>query len=311
VTARPLTLLMLLLAAASLQAQRYYRSDELGAQGALASEEDRDGQEWVLRVEQAGEQTLRTLLRDGVESEQSVYRDGKLVTHTRYDSAGEVTVQQRFRYWRDGSLRMVERTDNRRVLFRYRDGVLVSEERTDDALRERHEYDLFGRTAARELWLDGELAEQENRTYWGEPPLGIRRIELTQGAVTRVEQYAQSGELIGSQQLVGGAPLREVERFFRNDRLVSEREMLDGQVYESRYRYEGDTLVEQSSFVDDELIERVLYHQQQSITRTQIIFRDGEPLLEVDYADERRLQERVIRDGAVVRVRTFEPEADG
>jgi antitoxin component YwqK of YwqJK toxin-antitoxin module len=234
------------------------------------------------------------------------YTRGRLVSQQTFDADDELLLEERFHYWRDGSLRLVDEIDtDKRLLYRYNEGALTSEERVFDGFREELEFDEFGRVVSRTLSADGGVLEREERIYFGDPPAGLQERTITRAGETRSEQYGPDGELREADERADGRLTRNVERVFENGRLIEEREQRSGALWRTEYDYNEDALVEQRRYEDDELNVRIMYDPDGAARRTEIIYRDGAALLEVDYDGEQRIEERVLQDGEVVRVRRF------
>ena len=282
------------------------------------------GREELLRVDGVVRRIERYNER-GQLTEEERYTDGELLVRYEYDyTDGQLTARsafspdgrverERYRYWRDGSLRMVERVgSDERVVYRYRDGGVTSEERLFDGFREAWTFDQFGRSVERTLYADGSVVEREERTYRGDPPAGLLTVTVSSGADTRVERYNEDGVVVAVDERADGSLTGEVERILEDGLVVEERELRGGVRYRTVYDYTDGELSEQRRFRGDELIQRIVYRNDgrpdNLPDRVETIYRDGLPVLEVDYDGERRIEERVIRDGEVIRVRRFGKE---
>ncbi|MFW5744037.1 MAG: hypothetical protein ACOC2D_12250 [Spirochaetota bacterium] len=293
---------------------QWYLSNEFGIVRDPVDEEAVDEHEYVMHVERSPSLETRTLYRDSeaIGRTELEYVDGRLLVRRRYRHE-ELEAAEYFRYWADGTLRVVRRVAERgsTVEYRYRDGRLDEEWLLAGAAAERTRYDAAGRIVARARWEDDELVEREEREYWGEDADDpLRRVVVVADATETVSRYDESGRLLGSSVTAGGEIASDRTRVFEDGLLVEEREQSGGVGKVWRYAYDGDELIEERFFEDGELV-KVTDYRLEGFTRMETLHRDGEPALRVYYDGRDRAREEVVRDGEVIRTRTFAAPAGG
>ena len=301
-------------AGAPAAAAQWYVSNEFGIVRDPIDEEAADEHEYVVHVERSPSLETRTLYRDSeaVGRTELEYVDGRLLVRRRYLDE-ELEATEYFRYWADGTLRVVRHIAERgaTVEYRYRNGRLDEEWLLAGATAERTRYDAAGRIVARTRWEDDELVEREEREYWGgdaDDPL--RRVVVVADGTETVSRYDESGRLLGSSVAADGEIASDRTRVFEGGLLVEEREQSGGVTKVWRYAYDGDELVEERFFEDGELV-KVTDYRVEGFTRLETLHRDGDPALRVYYDGRERAREEVVRGGEVVRTRTFAAPAGG
>ncbi|MFW6211521.1 MAG: hypothetical protein ACOC8L_01365 [Spirochaetota bacterium] len=242
------------------------------------------------------------------------YRDDILQSRQVLAADGSLLTTERYGYWRDGSLRVVERTDPRSTsILTYVRGRLSRATRRDGVEEETIEYDELGRVSRRRVWEGDELVVLEEREYWApDPDASVQRIVIDEAGTRRVERYDQEGSLIASEEGTGTTVERSRQRIFEDGVLVEERELIDGVARVTSYLYHDSGALDRKRVTEDgALVLEVEYPLQGTATRVETIYRDGEPLLQVLYAGETRIRELIYQSGEVVRTREFgTPDAE-
>lgn len=289
-------------------AAQWYVSNQFGIVRDPIDEEVAGEYEYVVHVERSRSIEIRTLYEnaEAVERTELEYAEGRLLARRRY-RGGELRTTEYFRYWADGTLRVVRRISERgaTVEYRYRGGRLDEEWLVAGATTERTRYDAAGRIASRSRWEEDELVEREEREYWGEgsdDPL--RRVVVVADGSETVSRYDESGRLLGSSVARDGEVASDRTRVFEDGLLVEEREHSGGVTKVWRYSYDGDELVEERFFEDDELV-KITDYRVEGFSRLETLYRDGEQALRVYYDGRERAREEVVRDGEVIRTRSF------
>jgi antitoxin component YwqK of YwqJK toxin-antitoxin module len=287
---------------------QWYLSNEFGVVREEIDEEKVDELEYVVRVERSAALEVQTLYHESkpVERTELEYAEGRLRSRRSYRD-GELVATDYFRYWADGTLRLVRRIAERggTIEYRYRDGRLDEEWLIRSTETEQTVYDAVGRIAERVRREDGELVERETREYWGDSPEdALRRVVVFAGGTETVSRYDESGRLLGSSVARDGEVAADRTRVYEDGLLVEEREQTEGVVKVWRYEYEDDQLVTERYLEDGELVKRTEYRVD-GYTRLETLYRGGEEALRVYYRDRERAVEEVVRAGEVVRTRSF------
>lgn len=199
--------------------QAYFGSDSSG--NALAPLEGPDGGEWVLRVEETPDESIRTLLHEGEERKR-----------WEIQQAGGPSDLRREAYYFEGRLREVSRTNPA--------GRLVEEELYDPEgeLLYHRRYILDDRGVPRKvLFLGADGAEERSFSLLYDREGSLRG--MTGGAGERIDRMAWRSS-------------DKEEAFF--DRVSLEE---GGEAY--RYEYSRGALVMRLRFREGEEIERILY----------------------------------------------------
>ncbi len=307
---RPLVLLLLMIGGLPAVAQ-WYESDRFGIAGERIDEDAPESYEYSLFVERSVDSEERSLFQRGVLQEIALLQfvNDRLQSVERR-VGDEIVETETYRYWRDGSLRsVVQETDvGRRIEYRYRDGSLYQEWANAPGSSERIDYDSVGRSILRVLWLDNVEAERETREYWG-PGSGdpLRTVTLVADGTETVRSYDEMGRLLGSSTTAAGEVQSRIIRVFENGLLVEERDEQSDPQRLWRYTYEGDLLVGEHYFEDEEIVRSTRYDSDEA-DRVESIYTNGEAGLRVYYVNERRIREELLRNGEVIRTRRFEPE---
>lgn len=294
-------------------AAQWFVSNEFGIVRDAIDETAVADHEYVVHVERSPSLEVRTLYREAEPFEriELEYGEGVLLARRRYRGEALLTTEY-FRYWADGTLRVVRRIAERgaTVEYRYRDGRLDEEWLVAGRSTERTRYDAAGRVVSRTRWRDGELVEREEREYWGDDADDpVRRVVVFADGSETVSRYDETGRLLGSSVARDGEVASDRTRVFEDGLLVEEREQSGGVAKVWRYLYEGDELVEERYLEDGELV-KVTDYRVEGFTRVETLYRDGEEALRISYDGRDRVREEVVRDGEVIRTRTFgEPEA--
>ncbi len=288
--------------------EQWHVSDEHGSVREAIPETDRERYEYVVRVERAGAIETQTWFAGGdvVERTELEYADGRLVSR-RIHRDGELAASEEYRYWSDGSLRLVRRTGERdtTVEYRYHDGRLDEEWILRPTSHERIRYDEVGRIVTRTRWSGDEIVERESREYWGPSARdAVRRVVVTEVDRETVSRYDESGRLLGSSVSRDGTVESDRIRVFEDGRVVEEREERGGVMRVWRYEYENGTLRRERHLENDSLV-RIIVHTEGDVTRVESLYRDGEETLRISFRGEERVREEIIRDGEVIRTRTF------
>mgnify|MGYP000508896384 CR=1 FL=1 len=140
------------------------------------TEVTRDGQLATSRVYEDGRLQSETVRSDrGLVLTESLYSNNELTERSEFtyvadrlvfrsvSGSGEVVLfTERYSYWGDGTLRSIVKQESTavRTEYRYRNGRLEEEWVSRPGEAERFEFDSAGRLVIRELFSDGELAEQ-------------------------------------------------------------------------------------------------------------------------------------------------------
>ncbi len=287
---------------------QWYASDEHGSVREPIPEAHRDRYEHVVRVERTGPVATQIwYVRDEIMERTELEYDGDRLVSRRIYRGGELAATEHYRYWADGSLRLMQRIGERgsTVEYRYRDGRLDEEWILTATSRERIRYDEVGRIAGRTRWSGDEIVERESRDYWGPSARdAVRRIVVSEADRETVSRYDEAGRLLGSSVLRDGSIEAERIRVLHDGRVVEEREERDGVVRVWRYEYDGDVLRRERHLENGALV-RTVVHTKGELTRVESLYRDGEETLRITYRGEERVREEIIRDGEVVRTRTF------
>ena len=307
---RTLFAMVLLMLASSLFAE-WYQSDRFGIAGEPITEDLREKFEFTLRIERGIDSEFRELYRgdDLIQIATLAYLNDRLQSIER-NVGGVVIETEEYRYWRDGSLRSVtQETDaDRTIEYRYREGALYQEWSNGPNATERIDYDLVGRTLLRILWVDDAEVERESREYWGPAASDpLRSVTLIADGSETVRSYDEEGRLLGSSTATAGEVQSRILRFFENGLLVEER---DDQSDPSRrwlYEYEEEVLVGER-YSENDVIVKATRYDEDGFDRVESIYSNGDLGLRVFYVNERRVQEELVRDGEVFRVRNFSPE---
>jgi len=221
--------LYLLLAALPLQAgQRFFVSDELGLVLEEIGSYRRDEFPYVLRVEEGGQETVRTLFSSGREvkrwvitgGEERVYEGQLLTSRTLYDSAGRLVEEEQ-----------------------YREGQLDS--RTHYAYSARHP------SGAETFAADGSLLYRD--TYTLSSRGGLREVKRTwpTGQSFTLALKEVSGRLIAEYQAYGGQEYGY--RYNPSGKLESLQHWREGKLLQGeriRYGEESDSRVAAAEEVD-------------------------------------------------------------
>lgn len=263
------------------------------------------------------------------------YADGRLAVRVDTDSQGAELAREEYSYRQDGFLRRVERRfeggGRGRSEFLYSGGALVEEwhERGEAEILVR--YDAYGRLELTEERDGGEVLAIERRYYdedgesadsdedrdpevdggAGSPdrtePVGAEpvRVEVERPSeqTRTVTEYDDGGRRIGERRWESGELI--VERSFEYAAGELSREVVerDGSVEERLYEYNDDgDLVEEERLVENVRSRRIRYQDE---GRVEERYEDGELALIIEYHEERRVREQVVRDGEVVREREF------
>ena len=287
---------------------QWHVSDEHGSIREAIPETDRDRYEYVVRVERSGSVTTQTwYARDGSVERTELEYDGDRLAARRIYRDGELATTEHYRYWADGSLRLVQRVGERdsTVEYRYRDGRLDEEWILTATGRERIRYDDAGRIVARTRWSGDTLVERESREYWGPSAHdAVRRVVVSEEDRETVSRYDEAGRLLGTSVMRGGALEADRVRVLQDGRVVEEREERGGVVRVWRYEYE-DGVLRRERHLENGALVRTVTHTTGEFTRVESLYRDGEETLRIAYRGEERVREDIIRDGEVVRTRTF------
>lgn len=287
---------------------QWYESDESGADRRRIAESERGSYEHVLHVERSAAVETRTLYGDGepIERVELEYDGDRLLTR-RVNRAGRGDVTEHYRYWADGSLRLVLSVSERgsQVDYRYRDGRLYEEWSYGPDVRERIRYDEVGRILDRTKWAVDDVVERETREYRG-PSAGdgLSRVVLVSQGRETVSRYDEEGRLLGATVLRDGGTESERQLVYEDGLLVEEREQRGAILRVVRFEYEDRLLVRERHFENEALL-RVVEYTEGDYTRVDTLYRGDEPTLRVVYHGEDRLREEVLRDGVVIRTRVY------
>ncbi|TFH05469.1 MAG: hypothetical protein E4H09_01955 [Spirochaetales bacterium] len=241
------------------------------------------------------------------------YRQGVLVHRSVWDSEEVLQSSERYLYWSNGTLRSISREEpsGRVTEYRYQDGRLLEEWVSDRESTERYRFDATGRLIARRRWLDGALAEQEDREYWS-PLAGaaIRKVSVQTGVRWTNRQYDETGRLVEQEVVEADVVVSRRTLAYRDEELVSEREVAGDRVREWDYGYESSIRVLETFRENDEIVTVTRFQPDNlEATRIEEIYHDGKPALRVYYLNQQRTAEEVLRDGQIIRRRVFSPTA--
>lgn len=304
----------LCLAVGPVSAAQWYEANEFGVTSDEIAESAIGEYEYVVHVERSASLEVHTLFHDAraVERSELEYDGGTLRSRRRYVDDALVSTEH-YRYWADGSLRVVRRiaSGGASVEYRYREGRLEEEWVFSESSSVHTRYDEAGRLVERTTREDDGVVERETRSYWGEAPdAPLSEVVVFADGERTVNRYDESGRLLGSSVARDGEVSSDRIRVYEEGRLVEEREQREGVTLVWRYEYEGDELVTERSYEDGVLVKLIDYAREE-FTRVESVYRDGDEALRVYYDGRDRVREEVVRDGEIIRTRTFGPPGGG
>lgn len=290
------------------------RRTEIVRDGTSSTERVTENEQLVREtVRRADGQVIREDLYsagDLIESSSYEYEDDRLASRTVTDAGGGVQFTERYSYWRDRTLRSIVKTDESktRTEYRYRDGRLEEEWVSSPGRSERFEFDPAGRLVIRELFIEDDLAEQEVRVYWAEGSAALlKQVVISAGDDVTRRSYDDRGRLVHERVERLDATIRELDRVFDGDLLVSEAET-DGDGSRSwTYEYDEESVRSTTTYREAGQVIEVTYfaldETDSPANKMTELYNRGVPVLRIYYEDETRLREDVIRDGEVIRSR--------
>lgn len=302
------TVLLLMLTAAGLGAQDWYRSTASGVPGDRLSDGP-SASGWSLAVERSGEQESRSLYKDGTLRGTTVFirRNGRLIAREERDAEGVPVSRVEYAYDSEGNPRAVfigtdinglnsERITTRQTVSADGKGL-----RTADGSGEEwriRELDS-SRNPVRQVSLDeGALVEQ---TSWERRDDGtlIEEVRETGNDVIR-SRYDRDGRLVEEILTRNSAVVRTRFYQWNEGNLVEIVEQGEGRVEVRQMTWIGDRRTDEVRQIDGVTVSETSWSSDDE--RIETLFRDGAPVIRVYWKGGTRVREEFLKDGEVIRV---------
>lgn len=292
----------------------WFRAAELfpGA-GPRAEQEYRDGRLWRSTAYDAAGDQLREFGYgpDGRWNECAEWlrRDGRLVQSTLRGPDGRLVQASGYDYTLDGRIRETERryADGRVERFAFRYGAAGLEDCWLDGTADGIHwlYDAQGRLVRQEEWAGGAEVRRVANSWVAGQSDRLASRETSDFADKRVllELFDDGGRLVQADETIAGELASRTSLVWNADGSLAERHRAGtGPSEDWLWDYDSGKLAAERYSKDGVPVRVTKYRGND---RSDELYMGGEPVLRVYYRDNRRVKEEELRNGNIVRTRTF------
>jgi len=292
--------------------------EKLYKQGELAEVRLYDGK---------GRLSQESLYREGAAELRIVYYySGEDLSYKEtYDGQGRLLYTDLFSLAADGEVRRVRRRpaaeseSTQDLALSGTEGLILEERYGSTEQRNVNRFDRQGRLVVRELWKEGLAVERERYRYRGElSVLESSELEhLLEDRIT-VGSYDEQGHLILERVQQGEKTIEETRHVRDQEgRIVETTRRGQHGIENWLYEYEEDGSLKTERYSVRGSLQRITRYatlesagqgagQGSKKSRVEELYRDGELFMKIHYQSSEKVKEEFIRNGEVVRVRTFQ-----
>ncbi|MFP4363763.1 MAG: hypothetical protein ACLFR1_07815 [Spirochaetia bacterium] len=234
------------------------------------------------------------------------YEDGVRNSAVYTDSEGEIIYREEYAYTPSGQILQVLRTyqdgTTRRSRYSYAGASLLSEWQQEDSSAFLKRYNSDGTIRSITSYVENEIRSVE-RFYYEEHTL-VSSYYQDRETEQEIERLYDSNEQI-IREVINTSPECIIEYEYSDDLLIRKTQVCGNTREEWIYEYDSEDELSQESYVLNGELQSVTHITGES-TYYEEIFREEEAFLRVYYENDVRVKEEVIRNGEVVRERTYQ-----
>ncbi|MFP4563985.1 MAG: hypothetical protein ACLFRY_11830 [Spirochaetia bacterium] len=227
------------------------------------------------------------------------YTDGRISSVIRYDERGNLLEGRTYRHDSKGRLlgyREISSTGPAiaRSRYLYSDGTIREEWHGNETRGDMFRYNDAGKLVFHEGWLDGDVVFRLIRTYSEEGlPLSSREVDFEAETVT-VTHYDEGRIVRELTETMEGTRIEEITYSYGPGGNLAEKYRKAREIRESwEYSYDGDELARSAYRRRGEIVRVTEYQNEDDYVET--VYRNGQPLIEIEYEDGKKVGEARVR----------------